>query len=49
MRDANLRHGIVDAAGRAARDAPFAHAFDDCVAPATQDNGASTGRLAVAL
>ncbi|MGU7769219.1 amino acid adenylation domain-containing protein [Burkholderia sp. MR1-5-21] len=28
VRDANLRHGIVDAAGRAALGAPFAHAFD---------------------
>ncbi|AOK18296.1 non-ribosomal peptide synthetase [Burkholderia cepacia] len=28
VRDANLRHGIVDAAGRAALGAPFEHAFD---------------------
>ncbi|WP_333975143.1 amino acid adenylation domain-containing protein [Burkholderia cepacia] len=28
VRDAQLRHGIVDAAGRAALGAPFEHAFD---------------------
>ncbi|RQS30180.1 amino acid adenylation domain-containing protein [Burkholderia sp. Bp8992] len=34
VRDAQLRHGIVDAAGRAALGTPFEHAFDPATATA---------------
>ncbi|KUY93236.1 non-ribosomal peptide synthetase [Burkholderia territorii] len=37
VRDAQLRHGIVDAAGRAALGAPFEHAFDAMSADAGAD------------
>ncbi|KVQ66496.1 non-ribosomal peptide synthetase [Burkholderia territorii] len=41
VRDAQLRHGIVDAAGRAALGAPFEHAFDAMSADAGTGAAAS--------
>ncbi|WP_175725882.1 non-ribosomal peptide synthetase [Burkholderia ambifaria] len=43
VRDAQLRHGIVDAAGRAALGAPFEHAFD---AMSATDDGADAAAFA---
>ncbi|KVN27831.1 non-ribosomal peptide synthetase [Burkholderia stagnalis] len=42
VRDAHLRHGIVDAAGRAALGTPFAHAFDVADDADAHAAGAST-------